>query len=77
MEGEKKLFSISKDNSITGQDLYDSLFEAVTPDEKVEIVMSGKEGLIGNDRIIFDRLNELINKICAAINKANGQNSLE
>lgn len=73
IEAGKKLFAISKDNSITGQDLYDFLFKSVQADEKVEIEVTGKDDLQGNDKKVFDRFSELIKKICDAINIGNGQ----
>lgn len=77
IEGEEKLFSISKDNSLAGQELYDFLFKSITSNEKVEITVTGKNELKGNDKIIFDRFSELIKKICDAINKANSQSEPE
>ena len=75
MEEESKLFSISKDHSVTGKDLYDFIFKSVPINEQVEINVIGKEHLTGNDKIIFDRFKGLIEKICTAINNANEQSS--
>ncbi len=73
MEGEKKLFSILKDNSVSGQNLYESIFKSLAPNENVEITVDGRDDLQRNDKIIFDRFNELIQKICQAINISNNK----
>ena len=73
MEARKKLFSISKDNSITGQDLYNSIFGSLSPDEKVEIDVTKIELSEQKDKVIFDRFKYLMDKICKAINDSNNK----
>lgn len=73
MEAGEKLFSISKDNSITGQDLYNSIFGSLSPDEKVEIDVTKIELSEKRDEVIFKRFKDLIDKICKAINDSNNK----
>ena len=67
-EAEKRFFSISKDNLITGQDLYDFIFGSLSPNEKVEIVVTEIGLSEKKDVVIFNRFKDLIDKICKAIN---------
>lgn len=72
-EGEKELFAISADNSISGEVLYNSLFCSMLPTEDAEIEVT-KVGLTDKkDVIIFSRFKDLIDKICKAINSSNNK----
>lgn len=70
---EKELLSISSDNSLSGQVLYDSFLDSISPSEEAEINVLGEELSKKKDQIICNRFKDLIGEICKAINSSNNK----
>lgn len=69
-EDSQTIITIDKTKmEVTGEKIYEALFKDIPLNEKIEITVTGKENLIGNDSIVFDRFNELIQTIVREIGK--------
>ena len=77
-EKNDELFSIDKEKKrVSGEELFKLFSEKLDKEEMLEIELTKKDDEDKNDKqfqIVYDRLNDLLNKICDAINKVNHPN---
>ena len=77
-ENDEELFSIDKEKKrVSGEELFKLFSEKLDKEEMLEIELTKKDDEDKNDKqfqIVYDRLNDLLNKICDAINKVNHPN---
>ena len=75
-ENDEELFSIDKEKKrVSGEELFKLFSEKLDKEEMLELTKKDDEDK--NDKqfqIVYDRLNDLLNKICDAINKVNHPN---